>query len=127
MSHIFYPKEQPLLPDRGEILDYFNYKIPFHILIVLPNINISTKWVYENIVIEKFNSPSNFKINLLESLNNVNILKERITNKFEPLVFGLYPELALIKDTLYKHNAVYAQMTGSGSAIYGFYKIAPGC
>ena len=45
-----------------------------------------------------------------------------LKNDLEPAVFSAYPELGDIKDQLYKHGAFYAQMSGSGSSLYGLFK-----
>ncbi len=44
-----------------------------------------------------------------------------LTNDFEQSVFAIIPELALIKDELYKMGSIYASMSGSGSTIYGLF------
>lgn len=43
-------------------------------------------------------------------------------NDFETSVFQKYPEIAAIKDKLYDLGAIYASMSGSGSAVYGIFK-----
>lgn len=48
--------------------------------------------------------------------------KENIKNDFEDPVFMQHPELLNIKKQLYTQGAVYASMTGSGSALYGIFK-----
>ncbi|GAB4408331.1 MAG: 4-(cytidine 5'-diphospho)-2-C-methyl-D-erythritol kinase [Microscillaceae bacterium] len=45
-------------------------------------------------------------------------------NDFEASVLALYPELAEIKTQLYAQGAVYAAMTGSGSAFFGLFEQA---
>ncbi|MBR0531109.1 MAG: hypothetical protein IJJ96_00730 [Bacteroidales bacterium] len=45
-----------------------------------------------------------------------------VVNDFEATVFKAHPELAAIKQSLYDSGAVYAAMSGSGSAMFGIYK-----
>ena len=47
--------------------------------------------------------------------------RENVVNDFEAYVFSKYPILAEIKQSLYDRGAVYASMTGSGSAMYGIF------
>ena len=51
--------------------------------------------------------------------------RERIVNDFESVVFAHYPELAALRDTLYRHGALYAAMSGSGTALYGIFADNP--
>jgi 4-diphosphocytidyl-2-C-methyl-D-erythritol kinase len=48
--------------------------------------------------------------------------RNTITNDFEAGIFSLHPTIREIKETLYGHGAVYASMSGSGSAVYGIFK-----
>lgn len=45
----------------------------------------------------------------------------RIVNDFEASIFPAHPELPFIKEHLYSCGAVYASMTGSGSALFGLF------
>ena len=45
-----------------------------------------------------------------------------LVNDFETTVFAKHPELAAIKRSLYDSGAVYASMSGSGSALFAIYK-----
>ncbi len=47
--------------------------------------------------------------------------RANIGNDFEQPVFGKYHELAEIKQQLYDQGAVYASMSGSGSALFGIF------
>lgn len=48
--------------------------------------------------------------------------KHCLVNNFEQSVFGLRPVLADIKQEMYDAGAVYASMSGSGSAIFGLFR-----
>ena len=51
--------------------------------------------------------------------------KDELINDFEAPIFAMHPELAEIKQKLYNLGAVYAAMSGSGSAIFGIFKHKP--
>ncbi len=48
-----------------------------------------------------------------------------LVNDFETSVFALHPEIAAIKERLYELGAVYAAMSGSGSAVFGLFRELP--
>ena len=48
--------------------------------------------------------------------------KDNLVNDFEATVFKSHPELAAIKQSLYDSGAVYASMSGSGSALFALYQ-----
>lgn len=50
--------------------------------------------------------------------------KNVIGNDFEEPVFAMHPELAEKKKALYEQGAVYVQMSGSGSALFGIFEHA---
>ena len=48
--------------------------------------------------------------------------KDLLVNDFEATVFAAYPALAALKQDLYDRGAVYAAMSGSGSALFGLFE-----
>ncbi len=50
--------------------------------------------------------------------------RDGVVNDFEASLFPRYAELPALKQWLYDQGALYASMTGSGAALYGFF--APG-
>lgn len=50
--------------------------------------------------------------------------RNALCNDFEKSVFALHPEIGLVKEKLYEMGAVYAAMSGSGSALYGLFRDA---
>ncbi len=89
------------------------------LLLVKPDVNITTKDAFAHIVPQK--PPKSCK-EIVEQ--PVDTWKEELTNDFETSVFKKHPELAEIKDSLYRLGAIYAQMSGSGSTLFGIFKSA---
>jgi 4-diphosphocytidyl-2-C-methyl-D-erythritol kinase len=90
-------------------LDLSDYEIH----LVNPEIHISTKEAYSNIVPETTQLPVEETIHL-----PIEDWKNRLKNDFEQIVFEKYPELIDLKERLYKEGSIYASMTGSGSVIF---------
>lgn len=103
---------------RGEILDQIDLDLfSFKIVIVHPNIHISTAWAFSNI------KPAIPKKSIKEIIKqSIETWKEELKNDFEEAVFIQNPEIKNIKADLYNAGAIYASMTGSGSAVYGIFK-----
>lgn len=92
----------------------------FKILIIKPNITVSTFDAYNNI------TPQKPKYNLRDIENlKIEKWKDIIHNDFEKSVFLKYPEIENLKQNLYKMGAVYASMSGSGSAVFGIFRQLP--
>ena len=91
----------------------------YEIKVVVPEgISVSTADAYKGI------EPSVPSVPLAERLSMpVEMWKDHITNSFEKTVFRKYPLLQEIKRSLYDTGAVYASMSGSGSAFFAIYPL----
>jgi len=106
---------------RGEILSGSSLSLKgYYFLLVVPPIHIGTKEAYQNIVPRK---PDNDLEDLLKL--PVNEWKHTLVNDFEEGIFSKYPQLKSIKTLLYDRGAIYASMSGSGSAIFGLFSGKP--
>lgn len=92
----------------------------YQIVIVKPNISVNTPEAYRNIIPQK----PKFSLKEIENLE-IEEWKRNIQNDFETSVFPLYPEIQELKENLYKLGAVYAAMSGSGSAVFGIFRHLP--
>ncbi len=108
---------------RGEILTPLDYLPDLWILLVKPEVSVSTKWAYDNLKFGLTNSKKNTTFaSLKNSLSGSDKLREVCQNDMEEAVFDRHPELAAIKSRLLDAGAFPVSMTGSGSAIFGIYE-----
>ncbi len=92
----------------------------YHVLLVKPDIHVSTAEAYSGVMPKK---PESYLPDLVKM--PVNQWKGLVVNDFENGVLARYPEIKLIKELLYEAGAVYASMSGSGSSVYGLFTVLP--
>ncbi|MBI4649604.1 MAG: 4-(cytidine 5'-diphospho)-2-C-methyl-D-erythritol kinase [Bacteroidia bacterium] len=118
----FFIKNRPCFATgRGDMLEDIKLNLnAYFILLICPEIHVSTAWAYSQIKPAKHITPLKNILSL-----PVEQWKILVKNDFEKIVFKKYPELKKIKEQLYEMGAVFASMSGSGSAIYGLFKEKP--
>lgn len=102
---------------RGEILEPIDLNLSGkYLLLIIPSTKIHTANAFENI------HPKIPKYPLDQIINSpLNNWKEFLENNFEESIFKSHPELTSIKSQLYDAGALYASLSGTGSAIYGLF------
>lgn len=117
----FFIYNRPMIGEgRGEVLSDYELKSieVYDLQVLVPEgVAVSTAQAYGGIV------PKIPEVSLREALampvaqwNGV------LVNDFETTVFDKHPALAAIKRSLYDSGAVYASMSGSGSALFALYE-----
>lgn len=104
---------------RGEILTEYPLDLSAYDLQVLTpeGVSVSTKDAYAGI------KPHLPEVSLRDALARpIEEWADVLVNDFEETVFAKYPELAAIKRSIYDSGAVYASMSGSGSALFALYR-----
>ena len=116
----FFIYNRPMIGEgRGEILSEYPIDITgYDIQVLTPEgVSVSTKDAYGGI------RPHLPEMPLRDVLSRpVEDWDGLLVNDFEETVFAKYPELAAIKRSLYDSGAVYASMSGSGSALFALYR-----
>ena len=117
----FFIYNRPMIGEgRGEILsDYpFEGLNDYDLQVLTPEgVSVSTAQAYGGIV------PKMPETSLRDALKlPVEQWDGVLVNDFETTVFDKHPALAAIKRSLYDSGAVYASMSGSGSALFALYK-----
>lgn len=94
----------------------------FYVVLVKPDISISTAWAYKQLDIEHIARRPNIK-EMLKAIeeNNINNIANNTINIFEQSVMKVYPEIQKIKDQMTSLKANTALMSGSGPTVYGLF------
>lgn len=118
----FFIENTPCLASgKGDVLTTISLDLSdYYIYIIYPKMVISTKEAYQSIM------PIQRAVNLNSILQfPLTEWKYHLENDFEKNIFTKYPILQNIKQQLYEQGALYASMSGSGSAIFGIFKEKP--
>ncbi len=110
-----------LCSGRGEILTPCPIDLRGKtLLIVHPDLHISTAEAYAGIspVIPE----RRLEVRIAEPIDQ---WRHTVTNRFEESLFARHPELHAIKKALYECGALYASLSGSGSALFGIFEDRP--
>lgn len=120
----FITAEPSFATGRGEVLEPVriseNNLQGCHVVIVKPAVSVSTREAFKQMVCRQ---PEHCCRDIVRQ--PVETWKTLLTNDFEGPAFRQHPELAAIKQQLYDLGAVYAQMSGSGSAFFGLFRGEP--
>ncbi len=116
----FFIYNRPMLGfGRGEILEPFDLDLSaYRLEVTVPEgIAVSTADAYRGIVPKEPALPLQAVLaRPVEEWTGV------LVNDFETTVFAKYPALADVKRSLYGRGALYAAMSGSGSALFALYR-----
>ena len=118
----FFIENRPVLATgKGDVFENIEIDLTgYNFVIVKPGIHIDTAEAYSMI------KPAQNKTSLKEIVGEPpEKWKGLLKNDFERPVFQRYPAIKEIKDKLYEMGALYASMSGSGSAVYGIFKERP--
>lgn len=113
----FFIYNRPCLAEGiGEKLTCVDLDLSSYWLVILkPSFGISTREAFSGVAIGEDRSAA------LPLHSPPDGWRESVYNDFETHLFERYPVLRQLKDALYESGACYAQMSGSGSAVYGIF------
>jgi 4-diphosphocytidyl-2-C-methyl-D-erythritol kinase len=108
--------------NRGETLTPVSIPKKYWGVLVCPNFSVSTSWAYQGLNFSLTNSYKKSKlVAFLQNLEDEKLWRAWLVNDLEPIVFQKHPILSSIKQDCYNLGAFYAQMSGSGSSVYGLF------
>lgn len=115
----FFIKNKPVYAfGKGDEFEPIDLDLSNYIFkIEYPNIHIGTVEAYAGVKPK----PSSKSLKDLIKLPIEN-WKNSIKNDFEASIFLNHPQIKVLKEKFYNEGAIYASMTGSGSAVFGFFE-----
>ena len=106
---------------RGEKMS--SVKLPlesYYLAVAKPEEGVSTKEAYAGV------KPTIPQVRLIELLQRpIEEWQGGVKNDFEPHIFESHPAILELKKAMLDAGAVYASMSGSGSAVFGIFKEEP--
>lgn len=114
----FFVQNRPMYcVEKGDVFEDIDVDLSgYHLLLVYPNLAISTAEAYAAI------QPRRPETSLHDDLQApIDTWRTTVCNDFEDSLFPKYPVLGEIRQQLYEVGAVYASMSGSGSTVYGIF------
>ncbi|HNQ12342.1 MAG TPA: 4-(cytidine 5'-diphospho)-2-C-methyl-D-erythritol kinase [Bacteroidia bacterium] len=120
---LFVDKNMYHISGRGEILKELSIDLSkYWIVIAKPQASVSTATAYSKIT-------CNAKRGSLLDIIQLPVIewRDHLFNDFEEYVSNEITEIMQIKDNFYNNGAIYASMSGSGSAVYGLFESEPEC
>jgi 4-diphosphocytidyl-2-C-methyl-D-erythritol kinase len=114
----FFIRNQPALATgKGDILEPVALNLSaYRIELAFPDVHVSTKEAYSLVRPRK---PMRCIREII--LQPVETWKDILVNDFEEPVFKMHPEIHATREQFYVRGALYASMSGSGSAVYGIF------
>lgn len=110
---------------RGEKLIKVDFKKKYQMLVIYPNIEISTKKIFNLVKTSKTKLLDPYETKkIIESIAKNNDLAEmkNFSNDLQYYAFKAYPVLKKVIDALNSNKSFFSRMTGSGSACFGFFE-----
>jgi 4-diphosphocytidyl-2-C-methyl-D-erythritol kinase len=118
----FFVYNSPMLcRGRGEIMSPIELSLEgLWLVVVKPACGVSTAEAYRGV------RPAEPAVALTELLQQpVERWQGSVVNDFERHIFEAHAEIALLKEALLRSGALYASMSGSGSALFALYDKQP--
>ncbi len=107
----------------GELLSELPAPPQCHLVVAKPDINVSTKFVYENLRANELQEHPDIT-GMIEAIKEGSLkgITDRLGNVLETVTVPAYPVIQEIKDAMLKAGAENALMSGSGPTVFGIFK-----
>lgn len=111
-------KKTALAEGIGDRLSVVDGLPPVWLVLVNPNIHVSTAWVYQNLKLTNRDESTK----LPKFSNTIEDICSLLSNDLESVTIGRFPVIQEIKDALQANGAQGVLMSGSGPTVFGIFQ-----
>jgi len=111
-------KRTALAEGIGETLSAMPEMPTAWVLLVNPGVHVSTAWVYKNLQLTNRGELAKLP-SLYSSVKDICTI---FSNDLESVTIAAFPVIADIKNSMLRHGALGAMMSGSGPTVFGLYQ-----
>ena len=122
----FFSRGQAIVSGRGENIEEIDIPTDYWLVLVTPDIAISTAESYAALKIGLTKNENPFKLSCYKTVEEFVESLRLSKNNFEEAHLLSYPILDRIKEELLNKKALLSRMSGSGSTIFGIFKEVAG-
>lgn len=105
----------------GEKLTLLVPHSPCWVVLACPDIHVSTRVAFEQLHVNGANA-SYSAFESAYGTGDISKIANNFFNIFTPITAKMHPEISQAIAALKKHGAINAEMTGTGSAVFGYFK-----
>jgi 4-diphosphocytidyl-2-C-methyl-D-erythritol kinase len=116
---------QAIAKGRGEKILPIRLYGDYWLVLVRPNLMISSERVYQNVKIDLTAGKSFINLNACDNKDGFFNSLRQFDNDLEKVVISRYAVISQIKKTLENSGAIKSSMSGSGPAVYGLFEKKP--
>jgi 4-diphosphocytidyl-2-C-methyl-D-erythritol kinase len=121
----FFSTGQAIVTGRGEVVTPTKFPTDYSLILVTPNLTISTAEAYGSLRIDLTKPKEPFSLSRCSTVMDLVVQIGRSVNDFEDAHFLSYPALGKIKNGLLQIGASLVRMSGSGPTLFGLFYHPP--
>lgn len=121
----FFSSGQAEVTGRGEIIKNISIPSDYYLILIKPELSISTAESYSGLKMDLTSSTEDIKLFCYKDFREMASDLSEIENDFEKEQMKSFPVLEKVKDVLKNAGADLVRMSGSGPTIYGLFRDMP--
>ncbi len=119
----FFGSSAAMISGRGEYITPMKARSDYFGILICPDVCVSTKEAYSALDNSRMQNTGKQVQSITDIIGEYNKPAEQWSffNDFQPVIEADHPEITAAYSDLYTQGAVFAQMSGSGSSVFGLF------